>query len=185
MRRYSLAAVLVALTVSGCSAAPPPAPAPSKPAAPTLSPAEELAWHWVGAFCSGLRDSRSELGNLGAHTVHTEGDLAERQRDQQTAAELTASMVRIVHDNAAKVAAAPASPARDRLSAPYRKLEAALTEARRHVDQLPATDRSTFGDAVEAISAEVEAALQTARGTLAEDPATKRFMAQAGTCLLS
>lgn len=185
MRRFSLLVVSVALTVSGCAAAPPPAPAPSKPAAPTLSPAEELAWHWVGAFCNGLRDSRTALRNLGAQAVNTHGDPAQRQQDQQTAARLTAAMVQIVHDNEAKVAAAPASPARDRLSATYGKLEAALTQAQRHADQLSATDSSTFGDAVEAISTEVEAALQTARATLAKDPATKRFMAQAGTCLLS
>ncbi|MEV6901974.1 hypothetical protein [Amycolatopsis sp. NPDC051372] len=165
-----------------------PPPAPPKPSAPTLSPAEDLAWHWVGALCSAPKADRAELTNLGARAAYTQGELtstfAQREQDKQSAAQITDDLVQTVHGNAAKVAAAPHSAARDRLIATYRKLEDALTKARHHVDQLPDTEITQFGTALLAISKEVEAALQTARKTIGADSATQRFMATAGTCLL-
>ncbi|WP_326568175.1 hypothetical protein VSH64_41450 [Amycolatopsis rhabdoformis] len=180
---------VVALAVaSGCTASPPPAPPQPAPSAPTLSPEQDLAWHWVGAFCSAPKADRTEMTNLGNQAAYAESQLtstfAQRQQDKQSAARITDDLVRTVHTNAAKVAAAPASAARERLTTTYRKLEEALTQARHHVDQLPDTEITRFGTALLAISTEVEAALQTARTAIGADPATKRFLATVGSCLL-
>ncbi|MEV8608942.1 hypothetical protein AB0383_13585 [Amycolatopsis sp. NPDC051373] len=81
--------VVVLAVASGCAASPPPAP--PEPSAPTLSPAEDLAWHWVGALCSAPKADRAELTNLGTRAAYTQGELtstfAQREQDKQSAAQ--------------------------------------------------------------------------------------------------
>ncbi|QYN24941.1 hypothetical protein [Amycolatopsis sp. DSM 110486] len=183
MRWSSVAAVLAVVVVSGCSASPPPAPVPP-PA--SSSPADSEAYHWVGEFCSGPSAALLSLKNTGygaiPYDAMADATVAERQKAQQDAELNLALLDDVVKSNAAHVAGASPSPARDRLTAVYTQLKADLTRIEHHVTGLVPTAAATFGPQLAADAGQVHTSFEAARHVFAAEPATARFMRDFRVC---
>ncbi|WP_326568174.1 hypothetical protein VSH64_41445 [Amycolatopsis rhabdoformis] len=182
-----MAALVVAGVVSGCAAAP-PAPAPSAAAKSSsgLSPAESEAYHWVGEFCSGPSAALLALKNNFYNDIPydelADPTAADRQAAQQKAEQNLDTLVSVVRSNAAAVASAAASPARDRLTGVYTQLRTDLLGIQQRVTALSPAAAATFGPQLAADSGQVHTAFEAARQVLAKEPGTARFMRDHSVC---
>ncbi|MFF4592835.1 hypothetical protein [Amycolatopsis sp. NPDC001319] len=182
MRWSSVAAVLAAVVVSGCSATP-PAPAPS-PA--SSSPVDNTANPRVGEFCSGPSAALLSLKNTGFNDIPyaamVDATTAERQQAQQDALQNLTTLAQVVKTNAAHVASAPPSSARDRLTGVYAQLRDDLTRIQQRVAQLSPSAAATFGPQLQTDAGQVHTSFEAARQVFAAEPATGRFLRDYAVC---
>ncbi|MEV4600245.1 hypothetical protein AB0K15_22935 [Amycolatopsis sp. NPDC049253] len=184
MRWFPVVAVLAVVVVSGCSAQP-PAPAPPPAPSSSSSPAD-AAYHWVGEFCSGPSAALLSLKNTGysdiPYAAMVDATVAERQKAQQDALQNLTTLAQVVKTNAAHVASAPPSAARDRLTGVYTQLQADLTRIRQRVAQLSPAAAATFGPQLQTDAGQVHTSFEAARQVFAAEPATGRFLRDYPVC---